>query len=383
MFFDSHKNLSSIPQLHKEDFTEILRLVLFEDTYLLKGEHKKQMNGIAMGNCAAPPLAIIYMHNVECEILRRCPDIIYWKRYIDDIFFVTNSPPQNLLVIANTVNKFIQFTLEEPVNSELPFLDTLVTLNNNVFKLSLYIKPTHSGTCLPFNSFVPTTRKKCLIISETLRCNIIAPGDNESLGRIDDRFKRNGYPSKFIIETRKKIHETPKDKSEPLTFLKIPYISEAQRGQIIKIAKRTKQMKNIRLIFTTERPLSWQFRPKNEAQKCPDLCIACLTASKPGSCFTKYAVYLISCNQCDKVYVGQTERTMRSRISEHTKSPQSHVYKHLHSHNDTSHSDFKWKVLMTHALHNTRCAAESLFIQQYKHSLMNGCEGARLLPFLH
>jgi hypothetical protein len=383
-FFELHRNLTSAPELEKDDFRKILRLILFEDTYLLEGEHKKQVNGIAMGNCAAPPLAIIYMHKIESEILRRSPDIIFWKRYIDDVFFITNSTPDSLLATSNAINKFIQFTLEEPVNNELPFLDTLAVFNKDIneFKFSLFIKPTHSGTCLSYNSYVPVTRKKCLIISETLRCNTIASGDNESLEKIDKKFSKNGYPNKFIAQTRRNLSLIPKDKIEPLTYLKLPYITEAQRSQIAKLANRTGQANNVRFIFTTERPLSWQFRPKTVMQKCPDNCIACLTAEKADSCFIKYAVYLISCNLCDKVYVGQTERTIRSRVAEHTKCTQSHVYKHLQIHNNNPENAFHWKVLTTQAVNNTRLAIESLFIHQYKDKLMNGCESIRLLPFL-
>jgi hypothetical protein len=368
----------------KEDFIKILRLILFEDTYLLEGEHKKQVNGIAMGNCAAPPLAIIYMHMIEGEILSRSPEIIFWKRYIDDIFFITNSNPDSLLATANAINRHIQFTLEEPVNDELPFLDTLATFNkeSHKFKFSLYIKPTHSGTCLSFSSYVPVTRKKCLIISETLRCNNISPGDNDSLAKIDNKLAKNGYPSRFITHTRRNISFITKEEMEPITYLKMPYITESQRSQILKLAKKTGHADSIRFIFTTERPLSWQFRPKADTQKCPNDCIACLTAEKSDTCFIKYAVYLITCNICDMVYVGQTERTMRSRIAEHTKCIQSHVFMHLQTHSKNQQKNFHWKVLTTQKVYNTRLAIESLFIQHYKGRLMNGCESIRLLPFL-
>ena len=67
---------------------------------------------------------------------------------------------------ANDCNQFIKFTLELPKNGGLPFLDTFVRNINQQFVFDLYIKPTHSGTCLPFDSFVPLSRKRALITAE-------------------------------------------------------------------------------------------------------------------------------------------------------------------------------------------------------------------------
>ena len=45
---------------------------------------RMQNKGIAMGNCAAPALAIIFMDSIEALKFNKCPGIIFWKRYIDD-----------------------------------------------------------------------------------------------------------------------------------------------------------------------------------------------------------------------------------------------------------------------------------------------------------
>jgi hypothetical protein len=58
-------------------------------------------------------------------------------------------------------------TLENLVDNKLPFLDPLVLLQDGTFKLEVFNKPTHSGTCLTFDSHP-------LIISENLRVERIA-----------------------------------------------------------------------------------------------------------------------------------------------------------------------------------------------------------------
>jgi hypothetical protein len=209
-----------------EDFHAILKLVLCSDTYLLDGEERKQRHGIAMGNCAAPPLAIIYMDFIERQVLQQNPDVVMWVRYIDDIFFVSNSNPDDLVTSANHVHPTIKFTLEKAVDEKLAFLDTLVHRINNSFQVELYIKPTHSGTCLPSSSHVPLARKKCLVMSETIRAYRVASPQyrTNSLNKISNRLLANGYHQKFIDTIRSSLRYTPpNDKVEPITFIKVPF----------------------------------------------------------------------------------------------------------------------------------------------------------------
>jgi hypothetical protein len=77
-----------------------------------------------MGNCAAPPFAIIYMRHIE-EIIRAChTGIIIWCRYIDDIFFLVEGDSEALCSTAITVYSCIQFTLEKPTTTMYLFLIT-------------------------------------------------------------------------------------------------------------------------------------------------------------------------------------------------------------------------------------------------------------------
>ena len=42
-----------------------------------------------------------------------------------------------------------------------------------------------------------------------------------------------------------------------------------------------------------------------------------VTINKPVSCQTKNAVYCINCKKCKMQYIGETDRTLQSRFSEH------------------------------------------------------------------
>jgi hypothetical protein len=214
-FFSDHHQSSIYPELHPIDFTQLLRVTLYEDVYAHQNVTKKQTKGIAMGNCAAPPLAIVYMHAIETKIQSRSESITLWKRYIDDIFFISTSEPTDLLNIANSVCSAIQFTLEEPVDGKLPFLDTLVHYSREMssFSYEVYIKPTHSGTCLPFDSYVPRSRKKALVISETLRAKRNASQGNElkSQNKLTARLIKNGYSQNSLIMSSRKSATRPRN----------------------------------------------------------------------------------------------------------------------------------------------------------------------------
>jgi hypothetical protein len=385
-FFMQHRHETDLMDLEVDDFKRILQLVLGQDVYLLNGECRSQKRGIAMGNCAAPPLAIIFMDAIERHILGHCADIKLWKRYIDDVFYVTAGAPQDLLSLANSANPYIQFTLEVPSENQLGFLDTLVSVDpiNSTLQLQLYFKPSHSGTCLPFESSVPISRKRCLIHSETLRAQRNASNDQlrtRNLAKVDKRLKMNGYSKTFIQKTRLGMANRPKANEAFVTYLRVPYLSEPQTHAIKKLQQRTGMNDKVRLIFETEKPLSRQFRPLPETPVCPKPCISCDTAEKPNCCYRKNVIYKITCSLCGAVYIGQTERTVRSRIIEHCKTTNSHVHMHMMEHGPGRTTSLQWRLLATHHDTSTRLAMESLYIKAAENK-MNGCEGARILPVL-
>lgn len=383
-FFEAHRQDCVLADLAPTDFTAVLRLVLLEDVYFFNGVTRAQVSGVAMGNCAAPPLAIIYMDFIEKDILEASPEVVFWKRYIDDVFFVTKGTAEQLLAKANSITPCICFTCEVPENQKIPFLDTLVCIQGTNLSFELYIKPSHSGTCLPFDAHVPLSRKRCLILAEHIRAQRIASHElvEASVEKITKRLSNNGYPEKYIKRTLLANNRTEHVQPDFTSFLKLPYVCESQKRKVLQLRRDTGLNERIRVIFTTERPLGWQFRPQHETPPCPENCVACRTAERTGRCFTKDAVYWVSCKICGAVYIGQTNRTMRSRITEHSKTATSHVFQHMESHGLRAREEFVWKVLATHRYTSARLAMEALFIRRSQAALMNGCDGMRLLSFL-
>ena len=79
---------------------------------------------------------------------------------------------------------------------------------------------------------------------------------------------------------------------------------------------------------------------------CPkENCCYC-TAGGGTDCWTKECVYKINCSQCPAFYIGETKRTMRSRLREHITADSSLVFQHLKVHAPLpSTNDITWSVV--------------------------------------
>ena len=82
--------------------------------------------------------------------------------------------------------------------------------------------------------------------------------------------------------------------------------------------------KNVRVAWVNQRPLWRYLKPKNSI-KCSSRCVC----ADRNLCFRKNIVYKIKCNHCPQFYVGETHRTLFSRVNEHLKLSNSNVFCHL------------------------------------------------------
>ena len=153
-FFLKHRTQCELSLLSGQDFETLLRLCLASDTVLTEGKGYKQKTGLAMGNNLAPTLAIIYMNDLDTQIVNTYNGSVFLKRFIDDIFLTWTSNAVDggkLLTMANKLNDSIEFTIELSTDNKLPYLDVLVSLNSetNKFATMLCMKPIYSQCITP------------------------------------------------------------------------------------------------------------------------------------------------------------------------------------------------------------------------------------------
>ena len=122
------------------------------------------------------------------------------------------------------------------------------------------------------------------------------------------------------------------------------------------------------------------FKAPKDKQLCPNNCDTCSAAKVAKRCFVKNCVYKIDCRHCHHIYIGESSRTIGSRLKEHIRMQKQTVYVHLATHKKSpSLSDISWEVLHSHIqAFNTRKIVEALEIRKHENNIMNGCFG-RLL----
>lgn len=110
-----------------------------------------------MGSPVFPPLAILFMANLEDRAISTFPlKPKVWKRYVDDIFVIWQhgrNELNNFFHHISSVNEKIKFTMKMEENGKLPFLDILL-YRTALKKIghTVYRKPTHTNRYLHANS---------------------------------------------------------------------------------------------------------------------------------------------------------------------------------------------------------------------------------------
>ena len=167
---------------------EGLKLVLENNSFAFSDHHYLQTKGTAIGTKVAPTYATLTLgylehklHNQLCtlwgeESARNIQS--KWKRFLDDCFILWDEDVNKLsefYELLNQMNSDIKFTMEAD-DTNMPFLDVLVTKNNTSLNTDIYYKPTdthqylHFGSCHPHHikTAIPynLARRICTIVSD-------------------------------------------------------------------------------------------------------------------------------------------------------------------------------------------------------------------------
>ena len=156
--------------LPTEDIMDLLNLCLTSTYFQYNGKHYKQLHGTAMGSPVSVVVAEIVMQNIEESALSTCRQTIpLWLRYVDDTFTaVRHDEIDAFHHHLNEQNTDIQFIREVEENGKLPFLDCLVSRDDNSLRTTVYRKPTHTDRLLDESSYNPTSHKATTIRTLTL-----------------------------------------------------------------------------------------------------------------------------------------------------------------------------------------------------------------------
>ena len=182
-------------------------------------------------------------------------------------------------------------------HGKLPFLDCLVSRDNNELRTTVYRKPTHTDRLLDESSYNPTSHKAT---TTTRRAQLVCDtpdslrDENKYLERV---FMKNNYNADFI---RRNIYRPTEagatnQNLTHVTTVTIPYIKGTS-----ETISRILQPYNIRVAHkptTTLRHLPTNVKDRDE------------TNNRQG------AVSKIKCSDCQASYIGETDRNLNTRLT--------------------------------------------------------------------
>ena len=112
----------------------LLEFCLNNTCFIFQGRFHEQTEGAAMGSPLSPIIANLYMEAFEKQAISTAPHPpTFWRRFVDDTFVIIQKTQEDIFFQhINSIDEKIQFTKEASRgDGSMPFLDTLVTINED------------------------------------------------------------------------------------------------------------------------------------------------------------------------------------------------------------------------------------------------------------
>ena len=155
-----------------EILTNLLEIVLKNNTFEFDNKCYKQLYGTAMGTKLAPTYVNTFMGYIEDKFLSQQHLVpLYYRRFIDDIFLIWPHPINEFYKFIDKIDKIhptIKFT-HELSQETITFLDTDVHLDNNKLYVITHIKSTNKQAYTHASSYHPPGTGKGIAIGEAKR----------------------------------------------------------------------------------------------------------------------------------------------------------------------------------------------------------------------
>ena len=351
--------------------TRLAELVLTLNSFSFSNEYYRQLGGVAMGSRMGPNYACLFVGYVEQQIREQYTGFIpqLHKRYIDDIVGAASCRRDELEDFIDFVSNFhpaLQFT-STITETELPFLDINLRISEDRIQTSVFYKETDTHNYLHFSSFHPDHCKRAIPYSQFLRLRRLCSDDDDFQNKSREMmtfFTQRGYPLTSLEQDLRRVTSigrpdalTGSERGDttvdrvPLVMTYHPFNTHIKRYllQNFRILSTDQQTRDIfpqppivaykrdlslRDILVHSTDSSSTEQPGSHACQRPR-CHTCefitpltdirgpkstFTIRDHFTCMSENLVYCISCRRCSHIYIGETGRSLRSRIGEHLRS---------------------------------------------------------------
>ena len=293
--------IDSLRKLTSEETLSAVACCMSSTYFRFEGQFYKQVEGVPMGSPLSPVVTDIFMADFEEEAISTSslkPSV--WLRYVDDTFVIWPHGRDTLdlfLEHLNSRDPSIQFTMEVEENGMLPFLDVhVIRKPDGSLTFKVFRKKTHTDRYLNNRSHHAPNQKTGVLRTLISRAHGICDEEfvPEELEHLQKAFIRNGYDMASVQRAMNHTSQSVKP-TERRKVVCLPYI----HGVTDKIGRVLAQ-KNIAPVYLPATTIR-QFLP----------------SPKDNVPLSSSGVYLIPCATCDACYIGETGRTIHTRIEEH------------------------------------------------------------------
>ncbi len=266
----------------------------------------EQTDGAAMGSPLSPIIANLFMEHLEEEAIQSAPfQPAVWTRYVDDTFVIWQHGEEELARFHQHLNQQspnIQFTMEREKEGRIAFLDVLVSRDGDHLSTSVYRKPTHTDRYIPFNSH---HHPRVLTgVMRGMRNRALQVCDDTSrpaeMQHLEEVFTANGFPEQLVKKTLSRLPRHIEEDNQPEerpTILYTPYI----RGTSEKLEKACAPL-GVKTVFKPQRTMR-------------QLLVRVKERIPPEN--QREVVYEVPCKDCELKYIGETKRSLKTRMAEH------------------------------------------------------------------
>lgn len=365
------------PNRPDNQLLQLLHINLTRNDFQFNGEYFLQTRGTAMGKKFAPAYANIYMAHWEETVFPKCPLLpTQFLRFLDDIWGIWQHTQEEFEIFLGILNSHHPtIKLKAILHSEsVDFLDTTTFkgpqfLETGRLDLRVYVKPTDTHTLLHRDSFHPSHTFKGILKSQILRFKRICtriPDFRRAERNLFLALRRRGYSWSLMRSIRnntlgvdRRLGRTgnPLDKPPiPIVTTYSTYAKQATRKlkenfnhflssstsfQPYRLISAFRKNPNLRDILVTATLPSTDTCGRLPKQRC---IIRTATAGRVFRIPRRFphnisnCVYLLRCNCCQILYVGETRNSLKTRLTAHRQairnypSRQTHVTAHFQRH---------------------------------------------------
>ncbi|XP_067143380.1 uncharacterized protein [Centruroides vittatus] len=249
--------------------------------------------------------------SLECNILPSFQeDIVFYTRYVDDIFIIWSND-HNTRRFLNTINNNpygLTLELDQESDFRVNFLDLTITCRDGAIQTNIFRKPVYQPSIIPRNSIDPDQFKLAALRAWVKRaythcsniCDIYK--ELEYVRSIATQFgyQRNVVNQLITSMQRRKQqpHRTEQRKTVVMDY--IPFIN--------KIVRKVSKERNLRIVYRRNPTVYCPLR--NDKRK-----------EKPNELTGVYSIPIRNQRfKSDLVYIGATLRSLQQRIKEHKQS---------------------------------------------------------------